>query len=332
MMRRTDSCPAFASYFWTALACAVALLGILTGALTPARAVAARLKDTSRTPFRISVLDAHGVVIADSGAGRQSARATPAVLAFDREYQPGDRIVVSGPSRMAVRVDDWIPECLVYLASSPQPTFSFDIPYGQGEPATRSPFSQDSFTGQWHRVTARALTNQESSGYCNLAVNACDQELQPPATEGTPSQKQASVFPHAATNSVSRGLPDFRARNAIDGMSPNGHHGVWPYQSWGPELRSDLWWKIDFGRSVELDKIRLMVRADFPHDSYWQSAVIEFSDGSQLPIQINRSADFQEFAFPKRSVSWVRFSKLVPADPARWCSFIEVEGWGRELN
>jgi hypothetical protein len=115
-------------------------------------------------------------------------------------------------------------------------------------------------------------------------------------------------------------------------MSPNGHHGVWPYQSWGPELRSDLWWKIDFGRSVELDKIRLMVRADFPHDSYWQSAVIEFSDGSQLPIQINRSADFQEFAFPKRSVSWVRFSKLVPADPARWCSFIEVEGWGRELN
>jgi hypothetical protein len=75
-----------------------------------------------------------------------------------------------------------------------------------------------------------------------------------------------------------------------------------------------------------------MVRADFPHDSYWQSAVIEFSDGSQLPIQINRSADFQEFAFPKRSVSWVRFSKLVPADPARWCSFIEVEGWGRELN
>jgi hypothetical protein len=205
MIRKTDSCTAFVSYFWIAPACALALLGILTGASTPASAGATKLKDASRTPFRISVLDAHGVVIADTGAGRRSARATPTVLAFDHEYQPGDRIVVSGPSRMAVRVDDWIPECLVYLASSSQPTFSFDIPYGQGEPATRSPFSQDSFAGQWHRVTARALTNQESFGYRNLAMNACDQELQPPANEGTVSQKQASVFPHAATNSVSKG-------------------------------------------------------------------------------------------------------------------------------
>jgi len=127
-------------------------------------------------------------------------------------------------------------------------------------------------------------------------------------------------------------LPDFRARNAIDGMTQNGHHGIWPYQSWGPELRNDLWWKVDFGRPVELDKIRLMVRADFPHDSYWQSAVIEFSDGTQLPIQITQFAEFQEFTFPRRTVSWVRLNKLVPADPARWCSFIEVEAWGHDLK
>ena len=39
---------------------------------------------------------------------------------------------------------------------------------------------------------------------------------------------------------------------------------IWPYESWGPEQRLDLWWKVDFGRPVELDKIRLMLRADFP--------------------------------------------------------------------
>jgi hypothetical protein len=105
---------------------------------------------------------------------------------------------------MAIRVDDWIPECLVYLANSPQTTFSFDIPYGQGEPRTRSALSFDRFAGQWHRVTARGLTAQGLSGYRNQAMNTCHQELQPAALEGAAAQKQAMVFPHISTNSVSR--------------------------------------------------------------------------------------------------------------------------------
>jgi hypothetical protein len=308
--------------------CSLVLLMVFVGSSVGEGAEAPKSKASAQSSFRIEVQDEHGIPIADSGKDSQSLSRTSAVLAFEHEYQPGDRIIVSGPSRMAVRVDDWIPECLIYLANPARATFSFDIPYGQGEPATRSPFSQDSFAGKWHRITARTLTDQELSGYRNLAVNACDRELQPPAVEGTAAQQPVFVFPHASTNSVSRSLPDFRARNAIDGMTQNGHHGVWPYQSWGPELRNDLWWKIDFGRLVEVDKIRLMVRADFPHDSYWESAVVEFSDGEQVPIRISQSAEFQEFIFPKRNVSWVKLNKLMPADPARWCSFIEIETWG----
>jgi hypothetical protein len=323
---RTPRC---STIVWAAVYPSLVLSGIFVAGSRPACAELPKTKGGSQPSFRLEVQDAHGIVVATSG---NDCRRESAVLAFEHEYQPGDRIVVSGPSRMAIRVDDWMPECLVYLANSPQRTFSFDIPYGQGEQQTRSPFSRDSFAGQWHRVTARELTTQELSGYRNLAMNTCDQELQPPSVEGTAAQMQPIGFPHASTNSVSRSLPDFRARNAIDGMTENGHHGIWPYQSWGPELRSDLWWKIEFGRSVEVDKIRLMVRADFPHDSYWQSAVIEFSDGEQLPIQIIQSAEFQDFTFRKRSVSWIRLNKLVPADPARWCSFIEVETWGRDLK
>jgi hypothetical protein len=125
-------------------------------------------------------------------------------------------------------------------------------------------------------------------------------------------------------------LFDFEARNAIDGVTQNGHHGVWPYQSWGPQLRTDLWWKLDFGRTVELNKVRLMVRADFPHDSDWKSAEVEFSDGSHASLQIGSSAEFQNFSFKKRRVSWLRIADLVPVDPTRWCSFIEVEAWGRD--
>ena len=68
--------------------------------------------------------------------------------------------------------------------------------------------------------------------------------------------------------------------------------------------------------------------SDFPHDSYWKSAVVEFSDGSLVSIQITNSYEFQEFSFPKRQVSWFRIHDLVPEDPARWCAFIEVEAWG----
>jgi hypothetical protein len=246
-----------------------------------------------------------------------------AALSFDREYRPGDRIVLSRSRRMAVRLDESMPDCLLYLPDPSRGSFSYEIPYGREERQTGSAYAPESFAGNSHRVAARALNQEELTGYRNLALNPCDL-LQP---EDGPAQ----AYPHASTNSYARSLYDFAARNAIDGNAQNGHHGVWPYESWGPEQRLDLWWKVDFGRPVELDKIRLMVRADFPHDSYWKSADVEFSDGSRLAIRIGPSAEFQEFPFAKRKVSWLRITHLVPADPSRWCSFIEVEAWGRDL-
>ncbi len=137
-------------------------------------------------------------------------------------------------------------------------------------------------------------------------------------------------YPDASSNSVSRSLFDVEARNAIDGRTVNGHHGVWPYQSWGPQLRTDIWWKLEFGRPVRVNKVRLMVRTDFPHDSYWQNADLEFSNGSHVSLQISSSPELQEFSFPPRPVEWMRIAKVVSADLAKWCSLIEVEAWGKE--
>ena len=220
-----------------------------------------------------------------------------------------------------MKLDESYPECRIYLPDSALNMFDYEIPFGRAETEPGSAYAPDSFAGNSHRVTARVITSRELSSYRNLALNPCDL-LQTPA----------SAFPHSSTNSYARNLYDFAARNAIDGVARNGHHGVWPYQSWGPELQPDAWWKLDFGRDVVLDKIRLMIRADFPHDSYWKSAVVEFSDGSQLPIQITSSAEFQEFIFPKRKVLWFRIIKLVPEDPKKWCGLIEVEAWGRDFR
>ena len=274
-----------------------------------------------KAQFHIEVQDGQGARISGPENAAASPNKSSAALVVDREYQPGDRILLGGPQRMAVRVDESMPECVIYLASSPG-SASYEIPYGTEEKQTGSAYAPESFAGKSHRITVRALNKPELKGYRNLALNPCDVR----ENEGAPVQ----LFPHASTNSVSRSLFDFGARNAIDGATKNGHHGVWPYQSWGPQLRADLWWKLDFGRPVELDKVRLMVRADFPHDSYWKTAEVEFSDGSHVDLQIGSSAELQDFPFKKRRVSWLRISDLVPVDPARWCSFIEVEAWGRD--
>jgi hypothetical protein len=269
------------------------------------------------TALHIEVQDKYGTRIIDSATAIESSHSDSATLDFHRAFQPGDLILFTGPQEMAVRMDQTMPECLIY---APNPvSLTYQIPHGRAEQQTGSAYAPESFSGDSHRVTLRAMTEQERHGYRNLALNPCDQLRADPA-----------IFPHATSNSVARNLFDFAARNAIDGVTRNEHHGVWPYQSWGPELAVDVWWKVDFGRLVTLDKVRLMLRADFPHDSYWKSAGVEFSDGSRMTIQLTPTAEFQEFSFPPRKTIWLRLTNLVPADPGKWCALIELEAWGRE--
>jgi hypothetical protein len=270
----------------------------------------------SKAAIHIEVQDQHGARVNDAEATAES-QADSVSLSFHRAYQPGDHILFTGPQEMAVRMDQNMPECLIF---APNPsTLIYEIPYGRAEQETGSVYAAESFSGDSHQVTLHAMTDQERNGYRNLALNPCDQP-----------RADLAIFPHATSNSVARNLFDFEARNAIDGVSRNGHHGVWPYQSWGPELISDAWWKVDFGRPVTVDKIRLMLRADLPHDGYWKHADVEFSDGSRMTIQLAPTAEFQEFTFPPRKTAWLRLTNLLSADPSKWCALIEMEAWGRE--
>lgn len=317
MTETSTFCPSTKS----AVFIAVSLYGLLA---CSALAAGDEPRLARKPPFHIEVQDGRGVRVAGPEIATSSPKAASAALAFEREYQPGDRIILGGPERMAIRLDESVPECLVFLPGASQENASYEIPYGREERQTGSAYAPESFAAKSHRVAVHNLSKKELTGYRNLALNPCDLRQ----AEQAPVQ----IFPHASSNSVSRNLFDFEARNAIDGATQNGHHGVWPFQSWGPQLRTDLWWKVDFGRPVELNKIRVMVRADFPHDSFWKSAEVEFSDGSRVSIQIGSSAKFQQFSFRKRRVSWLRLINLVPADPGKWCAFIEVEAWGHDLR
>jgi hypothetical protein len=160
---------------------------------------------------------------------------------------------------------------------------------------------------------------RDLDAYRNLAANPLDRAA-------------GGVFPHATSNSVCRGDASFEARNAIDGQLKNRGHGGWPYQSWGPDAQADLWWQVDFGRTVEIDKIIVTLRADFPHDGTWRNAKLRFADGSNQTIELAASATPQSFRF--KHVVKTHFVRLEPANPQpradSWCGLTELEAWGRD--
>ena len=299
-----------------AVALAVFAYAVSTGAAKAPRA------EKANGIVHVQLQDAEGKSIAYRKA--EPGKSKSAVLTVERAYQPGDQIVFGGVQWMALRVDNTIPECFIFAPRAASEDVSYEIPWGREEKETGSAYAPESFAGKSHRITLRALSKREISRYRNLALNPCDLMRKDGAS--------VQFYPHASSNSVSRSLFDFEARNAIDGRNLNGHHGVWPYQSWGPQLRTDIWWKLDFGRPVRVNEIRVMVRADFPHDSYWKNADLEFSDGSHVPLRLSSSPEFQEFSFPARRVAWMRIANVVPADPEKWCALIEVEAWGEEAQ
>jgi len=159
----------------------------------------------------------------------------------------------------------------------------------------------------------------EKNVYRNLACNPRD-------VQGAPT-----CYPHASSNSEYKSLPAFAARNAVDGISDNRGHGP-EFPSWGPHKRTDLWWKLEFGRPVEIDKLVLVLRADFPHDSFWHQCVVEFSDGSREAISIRKTSEPQVFSFNKRTVNWIRLADFIQELPIGWCALTEVEVWGRDAE
>ena len=155
-----------------------------------------------------------------------------------------------------------------------------------------------------------------TTGYRNVALNPKD------------TMGPAKSYPHASTNSVCRNDPVFAANSVINGQTANHAYGR-KFPSWGPDRREDLWLKIDFAKTIEIDKIVLYIRAKFPHDKHWHSATVEFSDGSTEKIKIAKTGAPQTFKFKKRKVSWLRFTDLVQDKPLGWCAFTEVQVWGQ---
>ena len=90
----------------------LAVLLLLSSGVVPAQQAAT-------AALHIEVQDKNGVRIGDSSTAIGSSQTDSASLDFHHAYQPGDSILFTGPQEMAVRIDQTMPECLIY---APKPT------------------------------------------------------------------------------------------------------------------------------------------------------------------------------------------------------------------
>lgn len=229
-------------------------------------------------------------------------------------YLPGDRVAldVLTPGLYAIRLDEALPETVVWLQGG---ECIFPVPMEEA----RVCYSPKAFSGSTHLITARPATKAESAARRNLAQNPFDHH----STKG--------IFPHASANVETRNEAVFAARNAIDGIFENSSHGVYPYGSWGINRDPKAELRLEFGRPVVVDAVRLTLRADFPHDNWWQSATLHFSDDSALTVSLEKSALPQETTFPAKTVEWLSLGALVKSEePSPFPALTQIEVFGIE--
>jgi len=113
-------------------------------------------------------------------------------------------------------------------------------------------------------------------------------------------------------------------------MTENHGHGSWPYASWGINKDPNAEIKIEFGRRVSVDCLKVYLRADFPHDSWWTQATVTFSDGSYEVLELIKSDRAQVFPMKERKTEWIKLSALVKADDeSPFPALTQLEAYGR---
>ncbi len=235
-------------------------------------------------------------------------------IVYSGAYTDEDFILLEtdGNNRhFVIQPEDSMPPALVYV---PGTRMTFHIP-----PADkRSCYSPKSFSGTCHIIRARVATAEEITQRRNLAFNPYDMV------------QETGCFPHAST-SVETQNPEFAPRNAIDGIYENNSHGGWPYQAWGINKDLTATFRLEFGREVTVDELRLTLRADFPHDSWWTEVTVTFSDGSQEALHLERTAKPQTFSIASRQIQWLELNKLKKAeDKSMFPALTQIEVYGTE--
>ncbi|QQA43381.1 carbohydrate-binding protein [Pelagovum pacificum] len=248
------------------------------------------------------------------------AAETELALVHRAPYAEGTRLGVTAPrgSTLMLSLDQGLAPSLVHL---PDGGFEMPVPFSR---ATEG-YAPTAFTGELHRLMARLARPEELATRRDLALNPHD-------------HADSTGFPHADATVITRGEAGFAARCAIDGEVANEDHGRWPWTSWGIAQDPDAALTIRFGRLVQIDEIALTLRADFPHDSWWDRATVTFGDpagGDSVELSLIKTDARQPFEVTPREVEEITLDRLRRADldsPFPALTRIEVMGTWTETD
>lgn len=213
-----------------------------------------------------------------------------------------------------ITLDQYLKPALIYM---PEGKLMYAIPSGW----KRKAYDPAAFESESIDVSMELVDKDELKVRRNLALNSLD-------VRG----EMVNYYPHADANVVTRDEPWFEARNTIDGNKAQDGHGQYPYHSWGGGLRDDLEFRLYFGREVLIDEIILYLRADYKddHDIHWNTALIEFSNGETLDIEMVKSTSGQSYTFPQKKVTWIKLKNLSREVSAAFSALSQIEVYGIE--
>ena len=253
--------------------------------------------------IRLQLKDREGTVLGE-WTGDKEIRAVA-----DREYQAGDCLVLSGARHFTVQLDPCLPEAEVF---APQGCMHWTVPAGDD----RQAYAPGAFYGTRHLLSVRETP--AFPGEKRLSENSHD------------LRGDTDFFPHATANVETRNEACFAARSVIDGVFMNHGHGEWPYESWGIGTRQDAALTLDFGRPVEVERLEILSRADFPHDSWFTSLTVHDDSGRETKIHLEKTDLWQSFDLKART-NCLRFDSLEKADdPSPFPSLRGIRVYGRE--
>ncbi len=194
---------------------------------------------------------------------------------YEATYEPGDKAEVTLDSDfIRISFDESQKESLLYV---PEHKLVYEFPYGDKLLA----YDKASWEKTSHHISISEVEEDTEYAVRELALNSLD----------TTDNKYS--FPHASASFVTRNEPVFQARNAIDGVIDNSCHGEYPYHSWSAGAKLDMDFTLDFGTKIRVEKIIFYLRADFPHDSYWNSLNVIFDDNTKVNVHFEKSAEGQ---------------------------------------
>ena len=267
-------------------------------------------------------------------------------LAYSKSLQAGDIIEIeSDYTYLNVKLFDNLGEQLVY---APSGQFTFQVP----STASQAFYQNGTFGGTSHTFTASVASDSEVAGERNLTVNPYDymyvdeKNDQNATTMSADLLESAAVtsgqvvtYPHAYANRVTRNEAGFYARNAIDGSADSSSHGNYPYQSWGYNQKKDAEFVVYFGREVTLSKVAFVLRADFSgtkeHDTYWQDATVEFSDGTSETFNFEKTGSKQNFDLKQEvkttSVRIKGMNEVQNSNSEMYAALTEFEAYGTDV-